>query len=285
VGFLDARRRLPLIDRPVPSHTAAVMTNDFHRANRERWEAGSARWAEMADSREIWRRCPSEPGLVLCDRELELLREVKGQRVCVLGSGDNQVAFALAGLGARVTSVDFSRNQLDVASRRAAELGLAIDFVQADVTDLSAFGNGRFEAVYTGGHVAVWVSDLARYYGEAGRVLAPGGLFIVNEYHPFRRVWRRLPDRLVLGTTYFDRGPHGQRLTADILEPVPGPYPTYEFHWTVGDYIGAVIAAGCRIVLVEEHGEECGDWEGAPMAGLPEFLLIAARKTTTEDEA
>jgi len=46
----------------------------------------------------------------------------------------------------------------------------------------------------------------------------------------------------------------------------------------VSDLIGAVLAGGCRLFLVHEYGEECGDWEGAPMAGLPEFVLLAARR-------
>ena len=40
-----------------------------------------------------------------------------------------------AGMGAQVTSVDISQTQLDIAAGRARELGLAINFVRADVTD------------------------------------------------------------------------------------------------------------------------------------------------------
>jgi len=256
------------------------MKSEYHHANKELWEAGATRWGEMADSRELWRRCPSEPGLVLCDRELEYLGDIAGKRVCVLGSGDNQVVFALAGLGGVVTSVDVSRNQLDIARQRSKEIGLSVEFVQADVTDLSVFEKGRFDIVYTGGHVAVWVADLRAYYREAGRVLARRGLFLVDEYHPFRRIWQESGERLVVKSSYFDRGPHEQHVTADILEPAPGRFTCYKFHWTVADYIGAVMEAGFRLLLVHEYGEEYGDWEGAPMEGLPEFLLIVARKET-----
>jgi ubiquinone/menaquinone biosynthesis C-methylase UbiE len=44
----------------------------------------------------------------------------------------------LSGLGAKVTSVDFSEQQLNVARRRATELGLNLTLVRADVVDLSA---------------------------------------------------------------------------------------------------------------------------------------------------
>ena len=90
------------------------------------WDAGSEQWARGADSRGVWRRGPSEPELVLSPKELQHLTDIGGQRVAVLGSGDNQVVFALAGLGAIVTSVDISQNQLDVARDRAQELGLSV---------------------------------------------------------------------------------------------------------------------------------------------------------------
>ena len=253
-------------------------TNQYHAANQTRWEAASPGWARGADNRGLWRRCPKEPELVLCARELEILRDIAGKQVCVLGSGDNQVVFALAGLGAAVTSVDISRNQLDVAARRAKELGLAVAFVQADVTDLAVLDDGSFDVVYTGGHVAVWVADLVTYYGEAARILRPGGLFVVDEYHPFRRVWRDSKDSLVVESRYLDRGAFEYESTADVLRPEPGTVKSYEFHWTVGDFINAVLKAGCRIESVDEFGEEVADWEAAPLQGLPEFLLIVARK-------
>jgi ubiquinone/menaquinone biosynthesis C-methylase UbiE len=62
----------------------------------------------------------------------------------VLGSGDNQVVFALCGLRAEVTSVDISERQLDVARGRAAALGLAVEFVRADVVDLSCLGAATY---------------------------------------------------------------------------------------------------------------------------------------------
>ncbi len=57
------------------------MTNPMHQANMTRWNAWSKWWAEGADGRGTWRRCPSEPELVLSERELHYLRDVGGKRV------------------------------------------------------------------------------------------------------------------------------------------------------------------------------------------------------------
>lgn len=254
------------------------MAGHFHDANRRRWDAAAASWAQRADTRGIWKRCHRDPSLALASAELEWLRDVAGKRVAVLGSGDNQVVFALCGLGAKVTSVDISEQQLRIARRRAATLGLEVDFVQADVIDLSTIGNASHDVVYSGGYIAPWVSNVRRYYAEAARILKPSGSLIISEYHPFRRVWKRLPDRLELGFNYFDRGPHRSEAVADVLEAAPGEWEQFLFRWTVADYISAILAAGCRLVHAEEFGDTAESWEGAPMAGLPESLLLIGRR-------
>ncbi len=250
----------------------------MHAANKARRETGAKLWGKRADNRGLWKRCAKEPQLVLSEKELEYLRDIAGKRVCVLGSGDNEVVFALAGLGGIVTSVDISEGQLKIASERAKQLGLKIDFVQSDVTDLSKLWSNSFDVVYTGGHVAVWVSDLQKYYSEAARILKPDGLFIVCEYHPFRRIWKNVRDALIVESSYFDRGPFEYDASSDVLEPKAGTYPTYEFHWTVSDHLNAVMKAGCRLVVVDEFGEGSDPFELAPFNGLPESLLIISQK-------
>jgi SAM-dependent methyltransferase len=257
------------------------MADHFHEANRRRWDAGAASWARRADTRGIWRKCHADPALALHSAELEWLGDVAGERAAVLGSGDNQVVFALCGLGAKVTSVDISERQLEVARGRAAVLGLAVEFVQADVVDLSCLGPASYDLVCTGGHVAVWVSDLHRYYAEAARTL-PGGHLIVSEYHPFRRLWKTSENRLELGFNYFDRGPHRFEAAADVLYPAPGEFEQFEFHRTVADYISAILASGCRLLHIEEFGDAREKWETAPVAGLPAILFLVGRREGEE---
>jgi SAM-dependent methyltransferase len=254
------------------------MTSSFHEANRRRWDAGAASWAHHADTRGIWRKCHRNPSLALHPAELRWLKDIAGRTVAVLGSGDNQVAFALAGLGAKVTSVDISDRQIEVARHRAATLGLEMDFLRADVVDLLDLGDATFDLVYTGGYVAPWVSDLNRYYAEAARILKPERLLIVSEYHPFRRVWAKSTTDLELAFNYFDRGPRRFEAAQDVLYREPGDLEQFEFHWTIADYIMAMLAAGCQLIHAEEFGDTCGDWEGAPMAGLPGSLLLVGRR-------
>ncbi|MHC5036964.1 MAG: class I SAM-dependent methyltransferase, partial [Planctomycetota bacterium] len=238
--------------------------NEFHEANRKGWnEAARAGRGQVDDTRH-WKACFRDASQFFHERELPWLANVSGKAVCVLGAGDNLAVFALAGLGAEVTSVDISEEQLKVASGRASEVGAGIAFVRADVTDLSNLESETFDAVYTGGHVAVWVSDLKGYYREAGRILKPGGLFMVSEYHPFRRIWKDEKDALRQAFTYFDRGPQKYDRADEIPGAEAGSLPSYEFHWTVSDYITAVLEAGCTVLAVEEFGTGSMGWEIAP---------------------
>lgn len=189
--------------------------NRYHRANRDKWNLASPRWAAAQERRGTWRIAHQQPGKVFLQQELELIGTVENRDVCVLGSGDNLAVFAFAGMGARVTSVDISAQQLQVARQRADELGLDVQFLEADVTDLGCLESAACDLVYTGGHVGVWVSDLRTCYREAVRILRDGGLFLVNEYHPFRRVWKDQDTSLEIQYSYFDKGPHDYRVSED----------------------------------------------------------------------
>jgi SAM-dependent methyltransferase len=155
---------------------------------------------------------------------------------------------------------------------------LEIAFQQADVTDLRALPNAAFDVVYTGGHVAVWVSDLKRYYAEAVRILKPGGLFIVNEYHPFRRIWAYDEEKLEMEFSYFDRGPHAYDRSDEVPGAAPGSFPSYEFHWTIGDFFAAMTGAGCELVTLLELGNARLGWETPDLTGLPEDLVLVGKK-------
>ena len=253
--------------------------NAMHQANRRGWDAVSPKWQAMMEERVDWRRCAEDPTIALHGRELALLGQLAGRDACVLGSGDNLVVLALAGMGARVTSVDISQAQLDTAASRADELGLDVAFVRADVVDLGSLEDECFDLVFTGGHVAVWVSDLESYYSEACRILRRGGIFMVSEYHPFRRVWLQSRDRLELEYGYFERGPHRYDRSEEAAPGTPpGTLPSYEFNWTVADYVTALLDGGCDLVAIDEFGDQPEWWESAPLAGLPRSLLLVGRK-------
>ncbi|MBW7882075.1 MAG: hypothetical protein H3C34_05440, partial [Caldilineaceae bacterium] len=97
-----------------------------------------------------------------------------------------------------------------------------------------------------------------------------GGIFLVNEYHPIRRMWSDSETTLP-SHRYFDRGPHSYQTDEGL--------PAYEYHWTVADHIQAVLDAGCTIGKVDEFGEDLDEMTPSALRTLPTYLLIAGRKS------
>ncbi len=262
--------------------------NDMHEANRRFWDATAAEW-RLRDRDELWRRCPEEPEVAFEGEALETIREflggLEGKSACVIGSGDNYAAFALAGLGATVTSTDISERQLQVAGARADRLGLEIDFIRADAADLEPFRDGIFDLVCSTNGFFVWIADLSRVFQEVSRILRSGGYYIFYDIHPFQRPWKEQVQPIEMAKPYWDVGPY----ESDSGDEV------YEFNWTLADILNPLSESGLIVRRVVEstavnsrfwQGFSYGpgtdsslmNWKNNPRAGLPAWLTIAAER-------
>ena len=262
----------------------------IHQANRRYWNGLARDWQDLRDQDRLWRRCPQEPDLAFDGAALEMIRafagDLRGKRACVIGSGDNYAAFALAGMGAVVTSTDISEEQLAVAEQRAAELGLAIDFVRCDAADLGPLPGGAFDLVCSTNGLFVWIAQPERVFAAVHRVLKEGGHYVFYDVHPFLRPWKDQRAPIEMEKPYFETGPF-------TSEDPTGP--VYEFHWTLGDLLNALLRSGLALRKLAESpardsrfwqdhsylpGDDASllDWHSNPGAGLPVWLTVAAQK-------
>lgn len=103
-------------------------------------------------------------------------------RVLCLAEGEGRNAVYLAGLGHDVTAVDASSVGLAKARRLAAERGVSLTTVLADLTDFT------IEPEAWAGIVSIWAHlprpVRTRLYGQAARGLLPGGVFVLMAYTP-----------------------------------------------------------------------------------------------------
>lgn len=272
------------------TNTNDVAASELHEANRRYWDAAAPGWERLRDEDGGWRECAHNPQVAFEGLALETLLEVAGglagKRVCVVGSGDNYAAFALAGMGAEVTSVDISEQQLEIAARRATQLGQAIRFVRADAAELEALDAGCFDLVCSTNGFLVWLADLPAVFGEIACRLKTGGHYVFYDVHPFQRPWKEQLSPIEMSKPYWDRHP------ADGCEDDPAP----EFHWTLADILNALAAAGLSVRKVVESpagssrfwqgysyqpGTDDGlqDWKNNPRAGLPVWLTVASAKS------
>ncbi|WP_246115504.1 class I SAM-dependent methyltransferase [Trebonia kvetii] len=94
-------------------------------------------------------------------------------RAIDLGTGEGRNAIWLAERGWQVTAVDFSAAGLARASRLAAERGVSVDWVQADLLDYKP-APGGYDLVLIA-YIHLPSASLARVFRTAAAAVAPGG--------------------------------------------------------------------------------------------------------------
>ena len=205
---------------------------------------------------------------------------VDGKRVLLPSSGDNHAAFALALMGARVTSADISERQLENAKAISDRLGLDIEYVRDDTMALSHIRDGEYDMVYTSNGTLSWISDLGGMFANIRRTLRNGGIYIMYDMHPFDRPFSGEPWK-----------------QPRIVKSYHDVFP--DLHWRVSDIVNACVAAGLSVrelaelpavdasfwftydeLIRQDKGklESINDPAQNPMAALPAWLAMAVEK-------
>jgi SAM-dependent methyltransferase len=98
-------------------------------------------------------------------------------RAIDLGTGEGRNAIWLAERGWRVTAVDFSAAGLARAARLAAERGVSVDWVQADLLGYQP-APGSYDLVLIA-YLHLPSASLAQVFRAAAAAVAPGGTLLV----------------------------------------------------------------------------------------------------------
>jgi SAM-dependent methyltransferase len=150
-------------------------------------DEGARNWDAIADGWAELMRTGTGPGqsrsLVLDPAHLALLEDVSGKRFLDVGCGEGRFARMLSERGAKVTAFDLSERMISHARAEEAADPLGIDYAVADMTSLSEFEDGSFDAAVA--YLSILdVEDYARATVEIARVLRPGGQFVFSIVHP-----------------------------------------------------------------------------------------------------
>jgi SAM-dependent methyltransferase len=207
--------------------------------------------------------------LEIPEKILELLPDVNGKHVLHLQCATGESTADLVELGALVTAVDISAEALDLARQRAPDVA----YVHADVHDLPLeVRRGRFDLVFTGGGVLIWLQDLEPWAAGIASALKPGGTLLLYDEHPLSHCvdplghWRDdyFDESVFVGTgwEHFD------------LTGPPATEQKHERQWRLEQVIGAVIAAGLIVTQFAEfqtlytwiHRDRRVPWEFALLA-------------------
>lgn len=173
--------------------------------------------------------------------------------------GTETIAFAER--GARTVGLDLSGESVREARRLAADRGLDIEYVRADVYDaVAALGGRTFDVVYTGKGAVCYLPELGPWASAVAALLRPGGSFYLVEFHPLLYALGVVPaadrdEELVLRHDFLSgRGADRRDATRTYTD---GPDLTeatvaYEWRHELGEVVTALVGAGLRIERVRE---------------------------------
>ncbi|HEX6371780.1 MAG TPA: class I SAM-dependent methyltransferase [Longimicrobium sp.] len=263
---------------PVPPFT--VIRHDIHEANRLSWNAATQAHNSHKGDQAAFLRAG---GSTLFPEERELLGDVAGKTLVHLQCNSGQDTLSLARLGARATGVDISDEAVDFARRLAAESGIQAEFERADVyawMDAAARAGRRFDRAFSSYGAVAWISDLRAWARGIAGILAPGGRFVLVEFHPAATMF---DEEMRLAYPYSSGGepivtetgvgdyvrdspaglaPSGfHEGTADFTNP----HRSFDFQWGVYEVAQSLIDAGLRIERLREWPYSNG-W--APFRGM-----------------
>ncbi len=281
----------------------------LHEENRRSWNEGTdAHNSHKRDQAAFFRA----GGSTLYPEELALLGDVAGRTLVHLQCNAGQDTLSLGAMDAIVTGIDISDTAIDFARGLSADAGIPATFHRADVYDWlaqTAAGTERFDIAFSSYGAIVWLSDLGSWARGIVQILAPGGRFVLVEFHPVASMfgwdWR-------LEQPYFGQGQPisfehgigdyvalaGPALTPsgylDGVQDFVNPHPGHEFQWPVSEVIQALLNAGLHLHSFQEYpytngGKLWGDMRELPggrmlppehLPSLPLMYSIVAEKAT-----
>ncbi|GIV79219.1 MAG: SAM-dependent methyltransferase [Litorilinea sp.] len=275
-----------------------------------------ARWAALAQANALFTRpalnLDPTSARQLLDTE-GLLGDVRGKRVLCLASGGGKQSIAFALLGAQVTVVDLSPEQLARDRETAHHYGVPVtttvqrkshdrnsgcpltettdEFLpglttlQGDMRDLSALPANHFDLVWQP-YALNFVPDPHPVFAQVARVLRPGGRYRLQFANPFTC---GLTERDFNGEGYLLRRPYadGAALTYPDqpwvyrAEEAPTQVPPpREYRHTLSTVINGLLAQGFQIRHLSDSSDfypdptaEPGTWDHF-VAIAPPWLTV-----------
>jgi SAM-dependent methyltransferase len=200
--------------------------------------------------------------------DLPRLGDVAGLRGVHLQCHIGTDTLSLARLGARMTGLDFSGAALAQARRLAERAGAEIEFVEGDVhAAADLLGREAFDLVFTGVGALNWLPSARRWAQVVAALLRPGGRLFLREGHP---VLLAVGDPREDGLLVLEH-PYGEREEPIVWEG-GGTYVqtdatftqnvVHEWNHGLGEVVTALLEAGMRLTMLEEH--DSVPWDAMP---------------------
>jgi len=254
-------------------------------------EYNRARWRALAEGGALYTRpmldLDPERARAWLDPD-DWLGELEGRRVLCLAGGGGRESACFSLLGARVTVLDLSPEQLERDRAAAAHYGTHVETLCGDMRDLSALHGANFDLV-SHSYSINFVPDARAVFREVARVLRPGGFYRFMCANPF-----------VMGASPRDWDGRGYALTREYgegevvlaadeswvyeREPREQAPPSREYRHGLGTLVTGLAEQGFRLLRATEDvstypdpSAEPGTWEHFVSVVRPWLAFLSRR--------
>ena len=201
---------------------------------------------------------------------------LNGKKVLHLLGSNGVKATAMASLGADVTVVDFSQENAKFAEELANAAEVDINYIVSDVFSMPE-KQGEFDYVLMELGVLHYFITLEPLMELIKETLAPGGRFILHEFHPIstKLITSNGKKHKVTGNYFapeltYQSVAFSKHMPDGVQEEL---LQTVQRKWTIGELVTSVAASGLRIeILEEEPNHKLHD------IGLPKTYTLVAEK-------
>jgi ubiquinone/menaquinone biosynthesis C-methylase UbiE len=174
-----------------------------------------------------------------------LVGDIRGARVLEAGCGTGVYTEWLIGKGASIVGIDANENMMRFAQERNKS---GAEFVLANLEEPLVFlKDGEFDGIVSALTIT-YLRDLRSVFSEFGRVLKPGGWFVLSTEHPFFSyryhkiedyyatkevscVWRGFEKRVTMKSYHHSLSAITEALSGNgfVMERIVEPKPLDEF--------------------------------------------------------
>jgi ubiquinone/menaquinone biosynthesis C-methylase UbiE len=215
--------------------------------------------------------------------------EVKGKKMMNLMGSNGMKAVALSLLGADVTVADFSEANARYAADLAQEAGVQLTYIVSDVLKLPDHVlDGSYDIVFAELGIMHYFTDLAPFMETVRRLLSPGGIFVLRDFHPVttklitsKGSTAKIRKHKVSGD-YFDTTLEEKKVSYSKYLPSTGKPVGEQEHsivywrrWTLGEIVTAAASSG---LVIRQLAEEPNLSSDVFDKGIPKTYTLVAGK-------
>ena len=204
--------------------------------------------------------------------------DISGKRVIHLQCNTGADSILLSGMGADVTGVDISKDNVFYAAKLAKELGTTnIRFIESDIMTLSEAHKEKYDLVFTTEGVLTWLPDLDVWGKTIRELLTDGGQLYVFDSHPFffcfdeQKIDNGIYD---IKYPYFGKSPDESDSLGGYPSEEGKPIKAYSWMHTVSDIINSLARNGMHIEYFHEFTESFFDSGHGVMKSDPQTGLF-----------